>query len=886
VTEKIDKLLLTLLIILFSCFSCFFFAPSVKAEILFQDNFDDGDANDWIVARNMQWSNQSQPCYNSGFPTNWEVKDGRYGISINGPSCVTESMPTNNVWNLEWNDYIIETDITFEKGVDGNIAFRYSGAPNYNWYGYHFLIQLTPSNSSVVLQRVYNTNLYSNEAKYFLSHEETYHIKIVVNGEHIQLFVDDNLVLDYPDAGGRFPTGRIALQASVGAVPYSEVWFDNVVVRSIDEPEPSPTPSPSPSPSPTPAPENIPIVLLPGFGGSWNTTALVTGGDGGTWKKTPFIKVYDNIKQTFLNEGYVQNDDYFEFYYDWRKPVDLLADKLDDFLGSIVLLDKPPDSKINLVGHSMGGVVARAYVQKYGEESVNKLVTTGSPHEGVIPAWQAWSGGEVGDRWSWQWIGLQLYLQLHKGKYLSPVRAVQDLTPALENLTPIFDFAKDESGEIINVETMSSYNNYLDNLKTNLTNEIKQLMVTIAGHEYNQSKDTVEWFKLGDRNFLDRLLGKWPEGKPIETEYTDLGDLTVLEKSALVNESLNEIVDSSHVELVSSSEGIEAILESLGMSEVTVSSQVASLPRNPSLIFFLHSPANIQVTSPDGFQAGHGVVSQIPNSIYSPEDKMLIIYNALIGEYEVRMLGEDDGQYGLEVGYLTEEEEKWFQVTDKTTLDEVDSYRMRFGNAEFPNLPLVDETSLTQLRLALVKLESLKKFVNDQEISRRLKYSLARDLSQNIYLIKKAIKEAEKANWKRVNFWTKLTMSKTFSLRQKVGKIKNTQIENSFISYINNEINQAGELLFSGLLSGEIKNSRQVKKPVAQRYIKIVERFKSRVERKFRSVEDDYFLGEAVGLAEEYLNLAKTALDEDDYQEAYYAALVSRQIYLEALRMR
>ena len=71
--------------------------------------------------------------------------------------------------------------------------------------------------------------------------------------------------------------------------------------------------------------------MLPGFGGSWNTQALISGGDEGIWKKTPFVKIYDNLKQTFLNAGYTEGQNYFELYYDWRKPLDNLADQLKTF---------------------------------------------------------------------------------------------------------------------------------------------------------------------------------------------------------------------------------------------------------------------------------------------------------------------------------------------------------------------------------------------------------------------------------------------------------------------------------------------------------------------------------------------------------------------------
>ena len=110
-----------------------FFLSSVtktRAAVLFQDNFNDGNANEWVVPRNMQWNNPSQSCSNDGAPVTWRVADGKYGISINGPGCVTETTPNDASWNDDWNDYIFEADITFITGTDANIAFRYSGAPN------------------------------------------------------------------------------------------------------------------------------------------------------------------------------------------------------------------------------------------------------------------------------------------------------------------------------------------------------------------------------------------------------------------------------------------------------------------------------------------------------------------------------------------------------------------------------------------------------------------------------------------------------------------------------------------------------------------------------------------------------------------------------------
>ncbi len=44
-------------------------------------------------------------------------------------------------------------------------------------------------------------------------------------------------------------------------------------------------------------------------------------------------------------------------------------------------------SQVVLVGHSMGGLVARAYLRQYGGAKVRRLITIGTPHQGSMHAW-------------------------------------------------------------------------------------------------------------------------------------------------------------------------------------------------------------------------------------------------------------------------------------------------------------------------------------------------------------------------------------------------------------------------------------------------------------------------------------------------------------------
>lgn len=48
------------------------------------------------------------------------------------------------------------------------------------------------------------------------------------------------------------------------------------------------------------------------------------------------------------------------------------------------------DSRVNVVGHSMGGLDARVYIEEMGgNKIVDSLVTLGTPHQGTLVSWLA-----------------------------------------------------------------------------------------------------------------------------------------------------------------------------------------------------------------------------------------------------------------------------------------------------------------------------------------------------------------------------------------------------------------------------------------------------------------------------------------------------------------
>lgn len=90
---------------------------------------------------------------------------------------------------------------------------------------------------------------------------------------------------------------------------------------------------------------------------------------------------------------------YYVFYYDWRQDNTKTAAKLADFIEQIRLDYANPELKVDIVAHSMGGLIARYYVRygredvldgndfpvnMFGRDKVRRLILLGTPNLGSL----------------------------------------------------------------------------------------------------------------------------------------------------------------------------------------------------------------------------------------------------------------------------------------------------------------------------------------------------------------------------------------------------------------------------------------------------------------------------------------------------------------------
>jgi pimeloyl-ACP methyl ester carboxylesterase len=106
----------------------------------------------------------------------------------------------------------------------------------------------------------------------------------------------------------------------------------------------------------------------------------------GLWKIDGYGKVSRYIQQTF---GAKLGRNYFEFPYDWRRDNRVAARQLkeqsDEWLHR--WRQEYPEAKLILVGHSMGGLVSRYFLECLdGWRDTRMLVTFGTPYRGSLNA--------------------------------------------------------------------------------------------------------------------------------------------------------------------------------------------------------------------------------------------------------------------------------------------------------------------------------------------------------------------------------------------------------------------------------------------------------------------------------------------------------------------
>lgn len=150
------------------------------------------------------------------------------------------------------------------------------------------------------------------------------------------------------------------------------------------------------------------------------------------------LEVYSRCLDYLVeNLGYKRGRDLIELPWDWQLDFRLASQRLGETVKAWKQKHDRPAEKFILIAHSMGGLVARYYIERMGgQEHVGRLIVMGTPHLGTPKSFVSLFSGAEG-----------LPFDIMKGK----ARQIALSFPAVYQGLPAYPAVFDADGQPINI---------------------------------------------------------------------------------------------------------------------------------------------------------------------------------------------------------------------------------------------------------------------------------------------------------------------------------------------------------------------------------------------------------------------------------------------------
>lgn len=300
-----------------------------------------------------------------------------------------------------------------------------------------------------------------------------------------------------------------------------------------------------------------PIIFVPGIFGSLGDCIIPGTGDLdfglAEFAYRPIINILKEM-------GYEEDKNLFIAYYDWTKSN--LDSARNYLIPTIEKAKKATHShKVDIISHSMGGIVSRAYAQsRFYKNDIDKLVMIATPNAGSVNAYYFWSGGEFPYESLENNVLYRLikkgYLWYFKLKHKEKINMdlVRDRFTSVQELLPSYDYGnylisnENEASKYTPIQEMSIKNEFLNSLNKN-----KEILKRRRIKTYVIVGTNVETTKEIQVKPHEKNSQLWSDGEPTKNIKTSLGDGTVTCDSVTSLGTRTIFIDSNHTEILADS---------------------------------------------------------------------------------------------------------------------------------------------------------------------------------------------------------------------------------------------------------------------------------------------------------------------------------------------
>lgn len=429
---------------------------------------------------------------------------------------------------------------------------------------------------------------------------------------------------------------------------------------------------------PKPASEYDPVIVIPGILGSWQKN--------GKWVIDPVKHIYDDIIKTFKKNGYVENETLFPFPYNWRLSNKKNAENLKSKIKEVK--DSCDCDRVDIVAHSMGGLVARSYAQGDDyQDDIDQIIFLGTPHLGAPKSYPLYENGEVVGEGILNWFLEQILTNEARRNNYDDIFDYVRHKPisSIQELLPIFDYLIDVPGGTRDYPTNYPKNSYLEDLASSVSNlTVNKIRYT---NVIGSSDGTILGFEVED---APDESPKWEHGK-VTNIITGAGDGTVPRVSVENLFVADEEFETDHTSLPSNSDVQKYIFKTLNNKEpAAIVANDFYWPNAKILLIELFSPIDLLLTNEDGESSGTDPdtgeeVDEIDDAFYSGNDndpEYLVITDPEEGEYSLEALGTDDGEYTIVASYITDEGITNTEITGNTNEGETDEIILSLSSGD------------------------------------------------------------------------------------------------------------------------------------------------------------------------------------------------------------